>query len=109
MAGLNFLKRVNPDDRRTERSNIWTWYGQKGGGQMDVTTSAKKVEEIREYYPGFVGGKEVAEKATDEEIIWLVRWGNEAAHLVNKCKEIEQLQNNLIRGIKERRPGSDPR
>lgn len=46
--------------------------------------------EVRRSFPGFVGGDEIAKKASNSEIIWLVKKQNEAGEIANKLSEIQE-------------------
>ncbi len=56
----------------------------------------------KEFAPGFIGGKEVAEEATIEEVEWLVELGNGIARMSGEISESEKMRDNLIRAIKQR-------
>ena len=64
-----------------------------------VTESA---EFIRDYIPGFIGGKEIADKATDKEIEFLAARQDEANRLHNKWQEIKSQIINLQKAIEAR-------
>lgn len=59
-------------------------------------------DEIRKYYPGFIGGKEIAEKATDAEVVALAEWTDMAVCLRNRLREVERFTNNLQEAIRSR-------
>lgn len=58
--------------------------------------------EIRKYYPGFIGGKEIADKANDAEIVALVEWTDKAVSLSNRLREVEEFRDNLMEAIRSR-------
>ncbi len=63
---------------------------------------AMNPEWIRKYAPGFIGGKEVAEKATDEEIIALARLQDAIARTHNLLRGLEETFEGLTELIKRR-------
>ncbi len=54
---------------------------------------------VREFAPGAVGGKQVAEHASDAELSYLIVLGNEAARLHNEKLEVDRQINNLRTSI----------
>lgn len=59
--------------------------------------------QIRDYLSGYVGGCEVATKATDEDIISIVLWNDEIAEFENCILEIKKIRDNLISSITKRK------
>jgi len=57
---------------------------------------------IRDYAPGFIGGEEVARKATDEEILFLAKLADEESRLYNLLMERKREFNRLVEAIKRR-------
>lgn len=59
-------------------------------------------DEIRKYYPGFIGGKEIADKANDAEIVALVEWTDKVVSLSRQLREVERFRDNLREAIRSR-------
>jgi hypothetical protein len=59
----------------------------------------KEIQDIREYCPGYIGGSEIAHKATDTEIEALIDLGDEAAVWHNRYVEASQQRAQLLKGI----------
>jgi len=57
---------------------------------------------IRNYAPGFIGGEEVAKKATDEEVLFLAELANEMSRLYSRFLDRKEKFNNLVEAIKKR-------
>lgn len=59
----------------------------------------KEIDSVKETAPGYIGGKQVATKATDSEISFLVKLNDEAAKMHNSLlmqkKYVENLQNSI--------------
>ncbi len=60
--------------------------------QYGATTG---IGEIRKYYPGFVGGKKVAKKATNKKIKFLAIQTNILSDLSNFIEELKEIRNRL--------------
>lgn len=69
-----------------------------GLGKEDL----RKVSKVRTSMQGFVGGKDIAEKGTDEELNLLIRWQDEIASLSNQAKDLKDSVSRLQKSIKKR-------
>ena len=71
----------------------------EGKRNMEDERTEKKMREkikfVREFAPGFVGGKDVAKEATDEEI-WHLILLNKIAGLVNSPDGLEQKGERML-------------
>jgi len=56
----------------------------------------KDIEFVRNFAPGFIGGKDIAKEATDEEIRHLILINNRIAKLVNDPAVLEQTGKRLL-------------
>lgn len=62
--------------------------------------SMSKAEQVRKFAPGYIGGDDVAEKATDEEILKLVELLDKKADLYNRhiapiVIQVEKIQKEI--------------
>ena len=57
---------------------------------------------IREIAPGYIGGRELAAKATDSEVLWLTQQSDKVARLRNEAMQIEGLIQNVRETINQR-------
>ena len=57
---------------------------------------------IREHASGFIGGEEVAKKATDEEVLFLAELANEMSRLYSRFLDRRERFSNLVETIKKR-------
>ncbi len=59
-------------------------------------------QKIRNTAAGFIGGRKIAEKATDEEVILLAKMKSECAKHYNRHIEIEKNIKRIQKQIKKR-------
>ena len=62
----------------------------------------KKAEHARKYNPGCFGGRELANEATNSEILELIRLNNDKAAKFNAHKEAVDLRNRVLGNIRKR-------
>ena len=67
---------------------------------METKANIKKVNHIRKTCPGYIGGPEIAKKATDTQILDLVDLQDEHAELANRMTANRRQQANQISIIK---------
>jgi hypothetical protein len=63
----------------------------------------EKPEFIRKYVPGFIGGSEIADKATDQEVQFLAEMQDKANQLQNEWWEVKRIIKNIKSGIEKRK------
>ncbi len=71
------------------------------GLTMKTQTSINP-DEVRKCAAGYIGGKEVAAKATDGEVVQLVNYQDEIARLHNRIVDLKRYYNNAVKAIKAR-------
>jgi hypothetical protein len=64
--------------------------------------TSKQIQIIRDTCAGYIGGKTVAENATDEEIEYIVIHKDLAAAAYHAAKNEERLAENVIKAVKKR-------
>lgn len=62
----------------------------------------KEAHQIRTTASGYIGGQEVAEKATDGEVLQLAKRQNKIGTLHNQLLDEKRFYNNAIRAITNR-------
>ena len=69
----------------------------RGGELMD------NLQFVKCFAPGAVGGRQVVDNATDEELYYLIVLGNEAAELRSRMTEVDTEIDNLKDAILRRK------
>ena len=64
----------------------------------------KELQEVRELYPGYVGGATIAKEATDKEMEFLVELKDKIAKLKNRVLAWEKQEKNIHISIIKRLP-----
>ena len=65
-------------------------------------TKEQAVEFVKTNAPGYIGGQEIIQKATNEEIIYLIELQDKIAGLINEAEELERRKDNLKQAIQRR-------
>lgn len=73
------------------------------GDKEEKTAPKDDVAWTREFAPGFIGGKEIAQEASDVEVQMLIDLGNEIARLDRLLLESKEMRDNIVQGIKKKR------
>ncbi len=68
---------------------------------MLTNKQIKKAEQIRKTAPGYIGGRELVDKASDEQILMLTALQDKHVTLHNQMKDNEALQANIIKAIEK--------
>ena len=64
--------------------------------------SQKDIDMARRYSYGYIGGEEVAQKATDDQIAQLIVLRDRAAYQFNKSRQYERQFDNIVESIESR-------
>ena len=75
---------------------------------LNEASEMSKAEQVRQYAPGYVGGEEIASRATDEQLEKLIELLDKKADLYNRhiapiMKEVEKMKSTIKRQKKIKR------
>jgi len=68
--------------------------------ENESNVTQKDVDFARNYAPGYIGGREVAQKATDRQVKQLIVLNDQKAKLFNRSRELEKRRGNIVKSIK---------
>lgn len=72
------------------------------GDTEEVTKPSADVIWTRENAPGFVGGEEIAQKASDDEMQMLIDLSNKIAEYDRQLLSLAKMRGNIIQAIREK-------
>jgi len=67
-----------------------------------MQNTRNNIKFIRDFAPGYIGGKEIVKKATDNEIRYLIGLNNQIAELDGTLLDLRKQEKNIIDCIKKR-------
>ncbi|MBW2646513.1 MAG: hypothetical protein JRE23_10095 [Deltaproteobacteria bacterium] len=67
-----------------------------------VEVTKEDIKYVREFAPGYIGGKDLARKATDDEVGYLLLLNEQIARFSNTLIDIERRKRNLMKAISSR-------